>query len=401
MGEGEQFIRDEAPLRGIDPQVAVDVANSEGGTAFPGLVGQFATGTSFWQYQLHYGGDEYPQFGVPGQSVGGMGNSFSSFTGWAPGDPEAARDACRYALNTAKRDGWGAWYGAAAIGITGYDGIDQSVAWDPNSQVWDYEITGGTVPEPVPPTEPLPVFDPSFPAFAQNDDWSCAPTSTRWALWAYGRQPTEQWLENSMLSSGVVTMQYGLSDASGAGLAGWLNVEYGPPELGGFAASNDPSVSFEEVCQEAAARKHPLMMGGRSWGSGGHWTGVRGYDAASNRLLLANPASGYGGITQSMTREQFKAVGPFSMLRLMNPAAEGQPVPPRPPDGDPFAPWRATVGSGLLELMAQDGTLPAQRSSTWLPLGVSPSDVETCYGQNGTGYVWLLTTNQGFRFRPS
>lgn len=205
-----------------------------------------------------------------------------------------------------------------------------------------------------------------------------------------------------MLSAGVVSMQYGLMDASGAGLAAWLNAEYGPPEYGGFVASNDPSVTFEEVCLEAATGRHPLMMGGRAWGSGGHWTGVRGYESSSNRILLANPASGYGGITQSLSREQFKAVGPFSMVRLTNPAAEGQPVPPRPPNDDPYAAWRATVGSGLLELMAQDQTLPAQRGSTWLPLGApSPADVEECLGANGTMYRWALTVGQGWRYRPS
>jgi hypothetical protein len=400
MSEGELFIRDEAGLRGIDGDTAVAVAKSEGGVDFPGLVGEFNTGTSFFQYQLHYGGPEYPQFGVPGESVAGMGNSFTSFTGWAPGDDNAARDACRYALNTAKRDGWGAWYGAAAIGITGFDGIDQSVAWDPNSQVWDYETLagGGTVP---PPTEPLPVFDPSFPAFAQNDDWSCAPTSTRWGLWAYGRQPSESWLENSMLSQGIVTKQYGLSDGSGAQLAEWITREYG--EFG-YQGQSVATVTFQDVATEAAKQFHPLMMGGHSWGAGGHWTGVRGFDAGSNRLLLANPASGYDGVTQTMSPEQFRSLGPFSMVRLMHPEAEGTYVPPgpKPPDGDPFGPWRATVGSGLLELMAQDGTLPAQRGSTWLPLGApSPADVETCYGQNAILYGWLLTVNQGFRTRPS
>src|SRR5262252_7174445 len=208
MDEGEAFIRDEAALRGIDPQVACDVATSEGGTAAPGLVGQFPTGTSFWQYQLHFGGPDYPQFGEPGQSVAGMGNDFAALTGWAPGDPDAWRDACRYALNRAKEDGWGAWYGAAAIGITGYDGIDQSVPWDPNSQTWDYETQGGgEVSEPDPS---VPVYDASYPAISQNDSWSCAPTSTRWALWAYGRQPSEAWLEQSMLAAGIVTTEYGL-----------------------------------------------------------------------------------------------------------------------------------------------------------------------------------------------
>lgn len=261
---------------------------------------------------------------------------------------------------------------------------------------------GGTVTPP--PAEPLPLYDPTFPAFAQNDDWSCAPTSTRWALWAYGRQPSESWLENSMLTSSppVVSMQLGLLDSSGAGLRDWLNREYGPAEYGGYLASNNGSVSFEEVCIEAATGRHPLMMGGRSWGSGGHWTGVRGYDSSSNRLLLANPASGYGGITQTMAREQFKAVGPFSLVRLTNPTAEGQPIPPRPPSGDPYAPWRATVGSGLLTMMQEDGTLPALRGSTWLPLGApAPADCEECLGQNGTMYRWALTVGQGWRYRPS
>lgn len=63
--------------------------------------------------------------------------------------------------------------------------------------------------------------------------------------------------------------------------------------------------------------------------------------------------------------------------------------------------WRGIIGDGLLQMMRVDGTQPAQRSSTWLPLGVTPSDVEECYGENGTRYVWLLQTDRGFRFRPS
>jgi hypothetical protein len=391
MSEGELFIRDEAGLRGIDGDTAVAVAMSEGGVDFPGLVGEFNTGTSFYQYQLHWGGPEYPQFGVPGESVAGMGNSFTSFTGWAPGDDNAARDACRYALNTAKRDGWGAWYGAAAIGITGFDGIDQSVAWDPNSQVWDYETLagGGTVP---PPTEPLPVFDPSFPAFAQNDDWSCAPTSTRWGLWAYGRQPSEQWLESSMINSGVVSTSQGLLDASGAGLADWITREYGEY---GFVGQNDPSVTFDDVAGEAQRQIHPLMMGGRTWY---HWTGVRGFDGS--RLLLANPASGWMAVTQTMTREQFKYLGPFSMVRLTHPAAEGGTAPTPPGPNQPGYAPPGTVGSGLLELMAQDGTQPAG-PSTFLPLGASPAMTEQATGLNGTIYSWHLPTGSSWRYRPS
>lgn len=63
--------------------------------------------------------------------------------------------------------------------------------------------------------------------------------------------------------------------------------------------------------------------------------------------------------------------------------------------------WIGKVGTGLLEMMRADGTEPAQRSSTWLPLGVTPSDVEECYGKNGTRYYWLLHEDKGFRARPN
>ena len=392
MDEGEQFIRSEAGLRGIDPETACAVAMSEGGTAAPGLEGHFPTGSSFWQFQLHYGGDDYPQFGTPELSVAGMGNDFSTLTGWPPGDAIAWRDACRYALNRAKESGWDAWYGAAAIGITGFDGIDQSVPWDPNSQTWDYESGGGTVTDPA----PLPTYDAAYPAFAQNDDWSCAPTSTRWALWAYGRQPTEAWLESSMLQQGVVTTEYGLMDASGAGLAAWINREYGGPEYG-YRGENDASVTFDEVASEALRLVHPLMIGGRAWC---HWTGVRGFDRTTRRLLLANPASGWMGVTQTLWPEQFAYLGPFSLVRLTHPAAEsgGGVSPPQPSTPGYAGPGQ--VGSGLLEMMAADATAPAS-PSTWLPLGASPALIEQCTGLNGVVYSFHLPTGDRWRYHPA
>jgi hypothetical protein len=241
----------------------------------------------------------------------------------------------------------------------------------------------------------LPSYDWQTPAIAQNDDWSCAPTSTRWALTAYGRHPTEAWLENSMLEAGVVTRAYGLMDASGEGLARWITAEYA--EFG-YTGVHDPTVTFDDVAEEAAEGRHPLVMGGRGWY---HWSGVRG--AADGKLLLANPAPGHHGIAQTMSREQFAYLGPFSLVRLVHPQAEsGEPAPVPPDPGDPYAPWHGHVGSGLLDMMAADGVLPAQRRSTWLPLGApAPSDVEECYAESGTRYTWLLTVGAGHRYRPS
>jgi hypothetical protein len=121
----EAYIRQAAATRGIDPDIAVRVAQSEGGLV-PNRTGAFPTGKSFWPFQLHYGGagTPYAQYGT----VAGMGNAFTQKTGWQPGDPEAWRAATDYALDAAKQQGWGAWYGARNQGITGFQGINGGAA---------------------------------------------------------------------------------------------------------------------------------------------------------------------------------------------------------------------------------------------------------------------------------
>lgn len=168
----------------------------------------------------------------------------------------------------------------------------------------------------------MPVtYNASEPAIAQNDPWSCAPTSTRWAMTALGRHPSESWMESQMLADGIVSKEEGLLVASGGPLAAWITAQYG--EFG-YAASNDPSVSFDDVVAEAG--KYPLLLGGRAWG---HWSGVRGLSASTDTLMLANPADGWMGVGQTMNRQQFAALGPFSMVRVTHP--DLAPVPPDPP----------------------------------------------------------------------
>lgn len=250
-------------------------------------------------------------------------------------------------------------------------------------------------PEPEPPPSNLPIYDAIEPAQAQDQDFDCSQQSASWQLWSYSRTPDDDWMEQSMIANGVMSSALGLLDASGAGLAGWLNDQYG--EFG-YVSSNDGEVSFDDVATEAATGKHPVQIGGRSWGAGGHWSGCRGYDAATDTLLLANPANGYDTVYQTMTRSQWADRGPWSLVRLTHPAAEADPPPDPPPvnGGE-----NGGIGSGLLAMMAADGTMPAQRSSTWLPLGVTPSDVEQAYGVNGVLYYWLLGPNQGYRQSPS
>lgn len=247
-----------------------------------------------------------------------------------------------------------------------------------------------------PPADDLPVYVPGEPAQAQDWDFDCSQQSASWMLWSYGRTPDDDWMEQSLISEGVMTAEWGLMDASGAGLADWLNRHYGP----GYVASNDGDVSFDDIAAEAATMKHPTMIGGRAWGAGGHWSGCRGYSAADDLLLLANPANGYDEIYQTMSRAQFAGAGPFSLVRLTYPAAETD-APPSQPEPEPEPPlidYSQTIGSGLLSMMAEDGAGPAQAGSVTYG---QPWQVEQAYGDNGVLYVWLLNVGRGYRLRPS
>ena len=86
------------------------------------------------------------------------------------------------------------------------------------------------------------------------------------------------------------------------------------------------------------------------------------------------------------------------MVRVTHPQAESGESPEVPILDYGF--WLGNVGSGLLEMMQQDQTYPAQDYSTWLPLGRMPAQIEECIGINGIVYRWLLNSNQGFRYAP-
>lgn len=118
-GEIEAYIRQAARQRGIDPDTAVAVARSEGGLENPVRQSDYVnprTGQreeSYGPFQLYLGG--------------GLGNAALE-AGIDPRNPSQWRQAVDFALDAVTRSGWGAWYGAKAIGVTGFDGIGQAAA---------------------------------------------------------------------------------------------------------------------------------------------------------------------------------------------------------------------------------------------------------------------------------
>ena len=113
------FIRETAKKYGIDPNVAVNVARSEGlGTFTSGIPGE----KSFGAFQLN--------------TQGGMGNEFYRDTGLDPSDPRNEKATINYALSKASTGGWGPFHGAKNrygydnfAGINGNDGT-QALALD-------------------------------------------------------------------------------------------------------------------------------------------------------------------------------------------------------------------------------------------------------------------------------
>jgi hypothetical protein len=378
--EIEGFIRDAAMRRGISGDIAIRVARSEGGVDEYAKRGTFATGSSWWALQLHYGGPGYEYLGT----VAGMGTGFTKLTGWAPGEEAAWRDACRYGLNRAKASGWGPWYGAAHVGVAQWEGINVNHPWDANAETWDYE-------------QPMPdglVYNPNQPPERQNQDWTCSIRSTAWALKSLGLPVDISDLQDEMTPT-YVTPALGLLDGRGYGLAEVLTAHL--PSAWASRVHVYERIDWPSLVERAGAGPVCLGLHGAY-----HWINVAA-PMGDGTLMAPNPAPKYPAgtpIGDVLTHDEFDHYGPVSAVWV---DARSVPSTTPPPDpSDPYAAWRGKVGDGLLEMMAADGTAPAQRESTWLPLGApSPHDIETCAGQNGTQYQWQLTTGRGYRYPPA
>lgn len=102
--EMEQYIRAAAVKRGIDPNVALAVARSEGLNNYFGDLDATGKPTSFGPFQLHYAG-------VGRHTASGLGTKFTASTGLDARDPNTVRQQIDFALDEARRGGWGPWHG--------------------------------------------------------------------------------------------------------------------------------------------------------------------------------------------------------------------------------------------------------------------------------------------------
>ena len=291
------YIRQAASKRGIDPEVAIRVAQSEGGLV-PNKTGSFKTGKSFWPFQLHYGGPGYESFG----NVAGMGNTFTAQTGYQPGDPSAWRAATDYALDAAAKNGWGAWYGARNVGVTGRQGIGtasgaretdpgfyRGAGADDTDPQWYREFMAQQKPAqgaPQAPRTPQPAVDEGDPAWykdavarglvapPEGGQGRGAPGGTVWPV--AGEQP------------GAVNNPFGAGQSRAAGTTVQLpSSNVGADLRGKYGAAVVAPVSGTvlEVFDAPDERDRNTNHG---WGG---MTLLRGDDGFTHRLSHAQPGS--------------------------------------------------------------------------------------------------------------
>lgn len=117
--EMADYIRRSAIAHGIDPNVALRIANSEGlRGSIPGVRNTPGDkGTSFGPFQLHYASR------IPGLTLGGLGDRYTRETGHHASDPKHWKEQIDFALRVARKEGWGAWHGRYGARIGLWDGI--------------------------------------------------------------------------------------------------------------------------------------------------------------------------------------------------------------------------------------------------------------------------------------
>ncbi|ANL52862.1 hypothetical protein [Rhizobium phaseoli] len=157
LPEVSDYIRQAAISRGIDPNVALRVAGHEGLNVFdpskPDNGGD--EGSSFGPFQLHYAGMSKS---MPNS---GLGNEFTNATGLHARDPSTWKQQVDFALDWARKHGWGPWMGAKAEGITGKMGI---------GDLPPQQAAQAAAMPPTAPLQPPPVNPPAPPPAAASGE---------------------------------------------------------------------------------------------------------------------------------------------------------------------------------------------------------------------------------------
>ena len=306
----EQYIRQAARERGIDPDIAVKVARSEG------LSASAADG---WQSNYKKDGIREPSYGpfqllVGGKGTGfptGLGNLFKSATGLDPKDPKTVYQQIDFALDRAAQSGWGAWYGAAKVGVDKWDGLRNATPRgisDGPTNLANAEI-------------PIPTARPGDTApVPQVDRGLLAALFSQPAAQASERVPAEQPYAGDAVLSNNLPFEPLREANTGDPFTALM------PTMGGqFAGSTDPAYQFEftpgfspvEPVTPAGGGPQPLRTG-----------------ASTQATELADPGGGTLVSERNFLPLYAPEVRPFSPPAVSGlfstPKAAAEPMPAQP-----------------------------------------------------------------------
>jgi hypothetical protein len=190
--------------------------------------------------------------------------------------------------------------------------IPDPAQWDPANPK-PYSLGTASNAQTVDPrgvTRTVQGWDPEAPQYHQTFDWVCSCAATAWMLRSVGFKDVTDIQIKDMLGSGNVNSSSGLLDATGGALVSLLR---NPPfNLNAYNRGRS-SWSFDELLASAGTK--PMIVGGVGWY---HWSGIRGRDG--DNLRLANPAPGYKGPVQTMSRAQSAGLGPFYVVWIDPPS---------------------------------------------------------------------------------
>lgn len=159
-------------------------------------------------------------------------------------------------------------------------------------------------------------FDPRLPIARQQDTWSCFANGLQWSIDALGLAVPADLVRTKVRSERIVTPAGYLVDKTGTDLAGWAGDLLADHGLAGLYVYD---ASFDQVAAEAGL--YPLVIGSGSWL---HYAAVRGYDLATDRLLLANSSPGWMRVGHTLGRRGFDHYAPISLTRVAPPEIIGQ-----------------------------------------------------------------------------
>jgi hypothetical protein len=157
---------------------------------------------------------------------------------------------------------------------------------------------------PLPPKGWRERYTPDTEMSPQVYDWTCSACSLNWVLRATGTAPahTREEAVDQIGYPDNINPTYGLMDAAGSALRR-VYADHG-------LESRQAWLTFDQVW--AGANSTTGQMSGGVWY---HWVAIRGTRGPD--LWIANSAPGYKGVADILTREQFAALGPFSVVYLV------------------------------------------------------------------------------------